>query len=271
MRTPKSVSAAALLDAWELGRHASPGERGLHLLEVAESPATRETLACWAVGQRDAALLALRERLFGPSLSALVDCPQCGESLEMDFPVSSIVQSGLDGADVLPVPDERSKERVFVLEAEGYKIRYRLPTAGDLAELGRNGHDAAGHWLLRRCVVGAERLGEGATAGPDAGQGSGALDAAGQAWEALEAALGRTAAECDPQAEIELALNCPTCGMRWQSQFDIVGFFWREIDAWAAGVLREVHVLAAAYGWSERDILALSASRRRHYLDLISE
>lgn len=267
MRTLNTVSAAALLDAWEHGRDASPGERGLHLLEIAEAPATRETLVRWAVGQRDTALLAFQERLFGPSLSALADCPRCGEALALEFPLASLVQPGLDEADVLPGPDER----VFVLDAEGYKILYRLPTAGDLADLGRNGHDADGRWLLKRCVVGAERLGEGADAGPDAGQRWASLDASGQAWEALEAALGRTAAECDPQAEIELALNCPTCGLHWQTQLDIVGFLWREIDVWAAGVLRDVHVLAATYGWSERDILALSASRRRHYLNLIGE
>jgi hypothetical protein len=30
-----------------------------------------------------------------------------------------------------------------------------------------------------------------------------------------------------------------------------------------------VHVIASAYGWSERDILAMSAARRRLYLDVI--
>ena len=44
----------------------------------------------------------------------------------------------------------------------------------------------------------------------------------------------------------------------------------------SAGALRmrgihlgEVHVLAREYGWSERDILAMSASRRQLYLDTI--
>ena len=35
-----------------------------------------------------------------------------------------------------------------------------------------------------------------------------------------------------------------------------------------ARILREVHTLAAAYGWSEAEILALSPARRRVYLEL---
>jgi hypothetical protein len=39
----------------------------------------------------------------------------------------------------------------------------------------------------------------------------------------------------------------------------------------AAGLLRDVHRLALAYHWSERDILGLSLRRRRSYLLLLEE
>jgi hypothetical protein len=32
----------------------------------------------------------------------------------------------------------------------------------------------------------------------------------------------------------------------------------------------DVHALASAYGWSEREILALSDTRRRLYLEMVS-
>jgi hypothetical protein len=51
--------------------------------------------------------------------------------------------------------------------------------------------------------------------------------------------------------------------------FDIVSHLWTELDAWARRMLREVHALAATYGWSEAEILRMSATRRRAYLDLI--
>ena len=78
-------------------------------------------------------------------------------------------------------------------------------------------------------------------------------------------------AQADPQANIQLALGCPACGHSWLALFDIVGFFWREIDTWARRVLRDIHTLALAYGWSEAEILALSPWRRQFYLEMVSQ
>jgi hypothetical protein len=73
----------------------------------------------------------------------------------------------------------------------------------------------------------------------------------------------------DPMADIHLALNCPSCEHKWMAPFDIVAFLWREISAAARRLLREVHTLASAYGWTESEILALSPVRRRAYLEMI--
>ena len=51
--------------------------------------------------------------------------------------------------------------------------------------------------------------------------------------------------------------------------FDIVSFFWREIEEFAIRTLREIHALARAYGWAEDQILALSPTRRRCYLEMV--
>jgi hypothetical protein len=67
-----------------------------------------------------------------------------------------------------------------------------------------------------------------------------------------------------------LDFACPSCGHEWQSLFDIAAFFWAEIAAQARRLLREVHQLASAYGWREADILAMSARRRRAYLEMTS-
>jgi hypothetical protein len=76
-------------------------------------------------------------------------------------------------------------------------------------------------------------------------------------------------AAADPQADVRLALSCPACGHQWQEVFDIVSFLWGEVQAWALRLLREVHTLASAYGWSEADILALSPQRRQMYLEMV--
>jgi hypothetical protein len=76
-------------------------------------------------------------------------------------------------------------------------------------------------------------------------------------------------AQADPQAMVQLSLTCPACGQRWLAAFDIAAYLWAEVDDWAKRTLRDVHVLASAYSWREADILALSPTRRRLYLDLI--
>ena len=42
-----------------------------------------------------------------------------------------------------------------------------------------------------------------------------------------------------------------------------------ELEAQAKRLLRSVHVLASAYGWSESEILALSEARRDAYVELV--
>jgi hypothetical protein len=76
-------------------------------------------------------------------------------------------------------------------------------------------------------------------------------------------------AELDPQADTRLSLSCPGCHHCWQALFDIVSYFWNEIQAWAARIFTEIHLLASAYGWSEADILSLSPLRRQMYLSRV--
>ena len=71
----------------------------------------------------------------------------------------------------------------------------------------------------------------------------------------------------DPQAETLLDFECPACGLRWQALFDILPFLWTELQARARNLLNDVHDLARAYGGSEKDILGMSAVRRRYYLE----
>ena len=75
----------------------------------------------------------------------------------------------------------------------------------------------------------------------------------------------------DPQANVQLPLDCVDCGHRWLSSLDIVSFLWKEIDHFATTLLREVAALALAFGWREADILAMSDQRRQLYLQMIAD
>ena len=81
--------------------------------------------------------------------------------------------------------------------------------------------------------------------------------------EAVEAA--------DPGADLTLDVACPECGGATRAELDIASYLWTELDAWARDVLLDVHLLATAYGWSEPEILALSPTRRRYYLELCAD
>jgi hypothetical protein len=83
------------------------------------------------------------------------------------------------------------------------------------------------------------------------------------------AALATRIAELDPQADLHLALACGACEHRWTAPLDVADLVWRRVDARARSLVADVAALAAAFGWTEGEILGLSAERRRVYLDLV--
>jgi hypothetical protein len=241
-----SLSASELLGVWERGLAKQPTERALALLSATSPDTAPDALARMSIGRRDALLLRLRERTFGPQLASTASCPRCGERLELNFTTREIA--------VDAVGDD--EENQFSLEALGYEVEFRLPSSLDLAAVSAGADlDDAQRLLLSRCVVNARR-------------GADELSVDDLPSEVLETVAGEMARR-DPQADVQLALDCPQCSHAWQLSFDIVSFFWSEIDAWAQRVLREVHALASAYGWREDEILALSAWRRQVYLAMI--
>ena len=179
-------------------------------------------------------------------------CPGCGERLEMAFDVSEIrIAPHLpDGDGVCEEVEE------FGFNIAGYALCFRLPNSRDLSALAGDADSAASRRLLFvGCVLSAECEGADVSAAELPGD--------------IVAAVIAHMAEAAPQAEVQIALTCPECAHCWQATFDILSFFWQEIDDWARRILRDVHALASAYGWRESDILALSLYRRQLYLEMV--
>ena len=240
-------SPAELLGLWDAGSPHSTDEWALRVLDAAWPESSPEEIGQLSVGQRDARLMDLRRSIFGPRIEGMATCPECSESLELALDCDDL------SVDAGPV----SGAHLSISHAT-YDIQVRLPNGRDLALLAVGEHceiDDARDWLLERCLVSANRGGESITA------------------HELPAEITRVIAEkmgeADPQADLQLSLCCPQCGYAWQMQFDIVSYFWSEVDAWAKRMLSEVHVLASTYGWSEREIVRMSANRRQFYIDLI--
>ena len=247
-----ALTAAELLSVWEWGLERGPLERGLVLLVAACPRDDLADLLSLSIGRRDARLLALRELTFGPQLDTQVTCPACQERLELGFRTTDLR--------ALAPPAGSVDDATHHIEHAGWHVHFRLLNSQDLFDAIAESADPAGarQALLRRCVLEVTLQGEAG------------LDPPVRALPAeVEVALLAHIQRYDPASNIAFALTCPACGHEWTTTFDIISFFWTEIDAWAYRTMREVHLLASAYAWSETDILALSPHRRQAYLQMI--
>lgn len=226
------LSPAGMIELWERGVQRHPLDRNLLLLASARPSETLQTLADVSIGQRDQALIAWRGVCFGRKMPAYVDCPACRTRLEFALDTENFRSDGDDTP----------------IAIDG--LRVRRPTSRDLAAvLNEPDPEQAAYRLAQRCC--ADETGE---------------------LPALSATqLAQTSsilADADSAADIVLDLVCEHCGHAWQSEFDIGSYLWQEIEAHAARLMAEIHTLARAYGWSERDLLSMSPPRRAAYLGM---
>lgn len=242
------LSTQSLLAAWELG-WGQPHviQRSLTLLAAAHPDFAREELAQLSVGERDRLLLDLREQIFGSRMHALAICPHCGQRSELQFEVREV-----------KVGDPLTATEGISVRVDDYQITFRLPNSLDMAAIAQmTSADAAKQQLMERIVLRAVHRDQDVPVA--------------QLPERVGALVEEEMGKNDPQSEVQLSLHCESCGKSWLDLFDIVPFLWREVDAWAVRLLREVHSLARAYGWSESDILAMTSWRRHCYLEMLSE
>lgn len=235
-----------MLSIWESRMQYPAIERSLYLLSALYNTDV-ETVGRLSIGERDARLLSFRQWIFGPKLMNVSQCPNCKTSIEWETDIRDILlQSVKTGA----------TEKTLHMEEDGYQVDFRLPNSFDIMEAMNNkqsgSHSAK---LLSGCILHIHHENPEKT---------------GELPPQLLAKMEELMSDADPQADITMVLNCPDCHNSWNSAFDILNYLWLEIDNWAKKMLREVAVLARAFGWSESEILGLSYNRRKMYLDLIS-
>ena len=242
----RALSTAELLDVWERGRFLGPVGRALVLLASACPDASPDELANRSIGRRDADLLALREVTFGSEMAGVAGCPQCKEKLELSFTVAQIRPQSL-----------AETGQSFARTVNGYHLEARPPNSADLvATCEQTDASLRRNRLLERCLIAAYHEGTPVSAG----------ELPASVFQVVEEGM----AQADPSADTRLAISCPACDHQWESDFDILPFFWSEIEVWAVRTLYDVHSLASAYGWHEHNILALSPARRQLYLEMVS-
>jgi hypothetical protein len=232
------MDARALLECWEHGgtRHAI--DRALLLFSAAAPTENPDALADRTLGERNAALLRLRQKLFGDRLQSCVDCPECGERLEFTLSASTLL-----GREAAPAGPENTRT-LFCGD-----IQLRLPTSRDLAMAAAAPDiESAELELIRSLLISGNST-------PLTGE--------------LRNELAQILDTADPCLDFAVNLACPECAHDWTASFDVAEFLWEEIDSRARRLLDEVDLLARTYGWSERHILELSDGRRHAYLERV--
>jgi hypothetical protein len=231
------LTPTTILELWEAGLGRTPAARADLLLT--SSAAYRHD--DWPVGRRDRAIL---ER-FCPSgavLDAVADCPACGSVLDVAVDIRSlVVDSSAD-----PV----------TIEVGDHQVVVRAVTVGDLRSLPADGRpETLRAALLQCCVLRATRAGREIR--PE------------ELPTAVVDRVESTLDDLDPAGDLEVLLTCDDCGQTWAETLDPVRFAWAALESSARRLATDVHTLASAYGWSEQDILALSAFRRHLYLSAV--
>jgi hypothetical protein len=244
------VGTGEVLQAWEDGLELSPTGRALTLLALTSGAQTPTELAELTIGARDLGLMRLRAQLFGDDVQALSACPGCGEQLDVSFHLH----------DILPDPavaPQSSAAQPRTVSVGGCEVIVRAPRSADLLAVSNEADLARStRALVDRLVLAVN------------GAGTGEVQPHSLPEELVDA-VSAEIAQLDPFASVELELTCAACQGTWATLFDVSGFLWAEVSAWAKHLLRDVHTLARAYGWRERDILAMSAARRQGYLELV--
>lgn len=223
---------SALLD---LAADPGAGEPADRLAMLLACTASAEELARDTPGLRNQRLLRLHRHLVGGAIEACAPCPECATQNEFDVPAESLL--------ALPAPAVDG-----VIEVAGVGA-FRLPRMADLAVV--SGSAALARDLALHCRLGSaatERLHDAA------------LDRIGAAFE-----------QADPAASIVIAIACAQCGHGFRSAVDLALLVAPAMARLGEGLLRDVDCLAAAYGWSEEQILALPPARRRRYVALVAE
>ncbi len=250
----KSFSAADLLSILEVGHALHPLDRALTIVAALAPDKSWDELLDMPVGEREALILAARARDFGPLMSCYAACPSCAEQWEYPLHVTDFLARARAASE-----REATGQRLHFCWGK-YHISYRRPTSRDLSRaVSARDTESGRREILRALLVAIRKNGQFIDL-----ERSDELPA--PVWKTLGAELEAR----DPLLDAVIVMECATCGHVCRFSLDIAAFYWDELVRAGHALLAVVHTLASVYHWSEADILAMTAERRRWYLEMCS-
>jgi hypothetical protein len=237
----RALTGELLLTAWDRGARQHSVHQGLVMLALAMPEYSFEQIAEFSLGENNLRLLQVHAMSFGPAIEAFATCSQCGAHMEAQIPVAELIDRQAASPSV---PEEWSEN--------GRLYRLRPLTCSDLlSSLDAATSAEAEQAILERCTAVLPQ--------PDD---SSPLPSTESLMERFE--------RVNQAAEISCDVQCPACSTRASRHLNLAQFLFRLVDRGAKRLLREIHELAWAYGWSEEAILRMSAGRRGAYLEMLN-
>lgn len=205
------------------------------LAELGGAAVEAETVRALSVADRQYLMRRLAVEVGIEESWIAAGCPQCGASF--DIPVRHAE---------LPVKPAGEGYPFATVDTSLGPVRFRVPDGADQeAVAGIGDPREARRALAARC---AESL-PGELSDED-------LDRAEAALEAVA-----------PEVVTRAQAACPDCGEAAEVHLDP----YVCLGAANSGLFLDVHALASAYHWSEKEILAMPRERRRLYLSLVDQ
>jgi hypothetical protein len=196
----------------------------------------------WAAARLGAVALAIRQAWIGDRILSDGRCPEpeCAERVDVSFSCASYLAHHRPRQ-----PRNVSASEGGWYRLAGGRVRFRIPSVPDLLAAGESAEAAA--VLASRCLDPADLPAPAARA------------------------VNRVLAALAPSLEGLVGGRCPACGSEVALRFDPLTYILAELRDAFAGIHRETHTVASAYGWPEETILRQPRSRRQRYAALILE
>jgi hypothetical protein len=187
---------------------------------------------------RDALLAAVYKNAFGDRIESTLTCVRCDQPFDLYFSLNRLIESISEPrtGQWKPLGDGR-------FEAEN-GATFRLPTGADELAVAGLAPEEVESLLLSRCTEGGE-------------------------WPEGRAALEELLDRVAPLLDLELLASCAECNFTHTIQFDIQSYMLGALMAERRRLLSEINRIARAYSWSLDEILSLTRSDRRKFVELI--
>ena len=230
---------ATVLAAWEAGNGEPPLARGAAVLWAAGLVPDRATALDLPVGEAAALEVAAFTSAYGQVADCAAECPGCAESLDLTVDLRAI-----------PSVDASTT----TVDVAGRSFTVKAPTIREV--LVAAGVTDPGSSLLAACLR---------EFGSDSSHDGSAIDA-GTLDPDTATVVDAVIERLSGAAATVLVTTCPGCGADVRAGLDPGELLWAAVSAAAHRLLGQVAALAAAFGWTERDVLGLPPRRRAAYL-----